>query len=130
MYKKYFFLLSIILSKEDVFQCAPCKLPKYCGFASISISRVITSVFKMCSSLIFSLLFDCFLQNLTSNISVTPVDCLSPDKADGSACQKQMVFGVVTAIDLLNYITTHEGRDHSSSEYSLSETMSLSAISV
>ncbi|KAE8299189.1 Cystathionine beta-synthase [Larimichthys crocea] len=27
-------------------------------------------------------------------------------KADGSACQRQMVFGVVTAIDLLHYITT------------------------
>ncbi|TMS06178.1 Cystathionine beta-synthase [Larimichthys crocea] len=32
-------------------------------------------------------------------------------KADGSACQRQMVFGVVTAIDLLHYITTHEGPD-------------------
>uniref|UniRef100_A0A4W6FFP3 Cystathionine beta-synthase n=1 Tax=Lates calcarifer TaxID=8187 RepID=A0A4W6FFP3_LATCA len=27
-------------------------------------------------------------------------------EADGSACQRQVVFGVVTAIDLLNYITT------------------------
>lgn len=35
-------------------------------------------------------------------------------KADGSACQRQMVFAVVTAIDLLNYITTHEREDHSS----------------
>ncbi|XP_019116714.2 cystathionine beta-synthase b [Larimichthys crocea] len=34
-------------------------------------------------------------------------------KADGSACQRQMVFGVVTAIDLLHYITTHEGPDGS-----------------
>ncbi|XP_071332830.1 cystathionine beta-synthase b isoform X2 [Trachinotus anak] len=29
-------------------------------------------------------------------------------EADGSACQRQVVFAVVTAIDLLNYITTHE----------------------
>ncbi|TKS66995.1 Cystathionine beta-synthase [Collichthys lucidus] len=34
-------------------------------------------------------------------------------KADGSACQRQMVFGVVTAVDLLHYITTHEGPDGS-----------------
>eukprot|EP00064_Thunnus_orientalis_P001639 superscaffoldBa00000112_g1642 len=46
-------------------------------------------------------------------------------KADGSACQRQMVFAVVTAIDLLNYITTHEREDHSSSECSLSDDASL-----
>uniref|UniRef100_A0A8C4EC16 Cystathionine beta-synthase n=1 Tax=Dicentrarchus labrax TaxID=13489 RepID=A0A8C4EC16_DICLA len=51
-------------------------------------------------------------------------------KADGSSCQKQMVFGVVTAIDLLNYITTQKGQDRLSSECSLSETMSMSPISV
>ncbi|XP_035531815.1 cystathionine beta-synthase b [Morone saxatilis] len=50
--------------------------------------------------------------------------------ADGSACQKQMVFGVVTAIDLLNYITTQERQDCLSSECSLSDAMSLSSISV
>ncbi|XP_047225634.1 cystathionine beta-synthase b isoform X2 [Girardinichthys multiradiatus] len=33
-------------------------------------------------------------------------------EADGSVCPRQMVFGVVTAIDLLNFITTHEGQDH------------------
>uniref|UniRef100_A0A667XZN9 Cystathionine beta-synthase n=1 Tax=Myripristis murdjan TaxID=586833 RepID=A0A667XZN9_9TELE len=31
--------------------------------------------------------------------------------ADGLACSRQMVFGVVTAIDLLNYITTRERRN-------------------
>uniref|UniRef100_A0A673Y737 Cystathionine beta-synthase n=1 Tax=Salmo trutta TaxID=8032 RepID=A0A673Y737_SALTR len=30
--------------------------------------------------------------------------------ADGSSCPRQMVFGVVTSIDLLNYITTRERR--------------------
>uniref|UniRef100_A0A8K9Y1A7 Cystathionine beta-synthase n=1 Tax=Oncorhynchus mykiss TaxID=8022 RepID=A0A8K9Y1A7_ONCMY len=30
--------------------------------------------------------------------------------ADGSSCLRQMVFGVVTSIDLLNYITTRERR--------------------
>ncbi|KAF1382680.1 hypothetical protein PFLUV_G00146280 [Perca fluviatilis] len=35
------------------------------------------------------------------------------NKADGSTCQKQMVFGIVTAIDLLNYITTDDSQDHS-----------------
>uniref|UniRef100_A0A4W6FFM0 Cystathionine beta-synthase n=1 Tax=Lates calcarifer TaxID=8187 RepID=A0A4W6FFM0_LATCA len=46
-------------------------------------------------------------------------------EADGSACQRQVVFGVVTAIDLLNYITTHERLDQSSSECSLSDDVSL-----
>ncbi|XP_056145115.1 cystathionine beta-synthase b [Lampris incognitus] len=41
--------------------------------------------------------------------------------ADGKACPRQMVFGVVTAIDLLNYITTRERRERSLSECSLSE---------
>ncbi|KAM4608590.1 cystathionine beta-synthase b [Polymixia lowei] len=44
---------------------------------------------------------------------------------DGSPCLRQMVFGVVTAIDLLNYITTHERRERSLSECSLSDDMSL-----
>uniref|UniRef100_A0A8D0A5C3 Cystathionine beta-synthase n=1 Tax=Sander lucioperca TaxID=283035 RepID=A0A8D0A5C3_SANLU len=34
-------------------------------------------------------------------------------QTDGSTCQKQMVFGIVTAIDLLDYITTDESQDHS-----------------
>uniref|UniRef100_A0A7N8XRM3 Cystathionine beta-synthase n=1 Tax=Mastacembelus armatus TaxID=205130 RepID=A0A7N8XRM3_9TELE len=42
--------------------------------------------------------------------------------ADGSAPQKQMVFGVVTAIDILNYITPREKQDGSSS---LSDNVSL-----
>ncbi|XP_071372254.1 cystathionine beta-synthase b [Centroberyx affinis] len=45
--------------------------------------------------------------------------------ADGSACPRQMVFGVVTAIDLLNHITTRERRERSLSECSLSDDMSL-----
>ncbi|XP_067111172.1 cystathionine beta-synthase b [Osmerus mordax] len=40
--------------------------------------------------------------------------------ADGSVCTRQMVFGVVTAIDLLNYITTRERRERTLSECSLS----------
>ncbi|XP_072252893.1 cystathionine beta-synthase b [Leuresthes tenuis] len=36
-------------------------------------------------------------------------------EADGSVCQRQMVFGVVSAIDLLNYITAQEGQDCSTS---------------
>uniref|UniRef100_A0A667YDS9 Cystathionine beta-synthase n=1 Tax=Myripristis murdjan TaxID=586833 RepID=A0A667YDS9_9TELE len=44
--------------------------------------------------------------------------------ADGLACSRQMVFGVVTAIDLLNYITTRERRERSLSECSLSDDMS------
>ncbi|XP_070771102.1 cystathionine beta-synthase b [Enoplosus armatus] len=45
-------------------------------------------------------------------------------KADGSAFQRPMVFGIVTAIDLLNYITSDERHDRSSSECSLSDEMS------
>ncbi|MBN3318456.1 CBS synthase, partial [Atractosteus spatula] len=33
---------------------------------------------------------------------------LLPDLSDGSPCLKQMVFGVVTAIDLLNFVTAKE----------------------
>jgi len=40
--------------------------------------------------------------------------------SDGSAQPRHMVFGVVTAIDLLNYITTRERRERSMSECSLS----------
>ncbi|KAL4656988.1 cystathionine beta-synthase isoform X1 [Arapaima gigas] len=36
--------------------------------------------------------------------------------SDGSPCLKQMVFGVVTAIDLLNFVTTQEQRERSVSE--------------
>uniref|UniRef100_A0AAY4BNH7 Cystathionine beta-synthase n=1 Tax=Denticeps clupeoides TaxID=299321 RepID=A0AAY4BNH7_9TELE len=39
--------------------------------------------------------------------------------ADGSPVLKQMVFGVVTAIDLLNYVATREKRERSLSECSL-----------
>uniref|UniRef100_A0A669EZU4 Cystathionine beta-synthase n=1 Tax=Oreochromis niloticus TaxID=8128 RepID=A0A669EZU4_ORENI len=31
---------------------------------------------------------------------------------DGSALQREILFAVVTSIDLLSYITTHEGQDH------------------
>ncbi|XP_071774051.1 cystathionine beta-synthase a isoform X1 [Centroberyx gerrardi] len=47
---------------------------------------------------------------------------LSPDKedtndlTDGSPSLKQMVFGVVTAIDLLNFVTAREKRERSMSE--------------
>uniref|UniRef100_A0A673KSC2 Cystathionine beta-synthase-like n=1 Tax=Sinocyclocheilus rhinocerous TaxID=307959 RepID=A0A673KSC2_9TELE len=40
---------------------------------------------------------------------------------DGSPKMRQMVFGVVTAIDLLNYVATRERRERSLSECSLSE---------
>ncbi|XP_070694155.1 cystathionine beta-synthase b [Pempheris klunzingeri] len=46
-------------------------------------------------------------------------------KADGSACRRQTVFGVATAIDLLNYITTDERRRRSSSECPQSDPKSL-----
>ncbi|KAI3355824.1 hypothetical protein L3Q82_004385 [Scortum barcoo] len=48
-------------------------------------------------------------------------------EADGSACQKQMVFGVVTAIDLLNYITRDDGQ-RDSSECLLSDELSPSPV--
>lgn len=51
-------------------------------------------------------------------------------KADGSASRRQMVFGVVTAIDLLDYVTAAEGQDHSSPECPLSGELVLSPISV
>uniref|UniRef100_A0A8B9L4T3 Cystathionine beta-synthase n=1 Tax=Astyanax mexicanus TaxID=7994 RepID=A0A8B9L4T3_ASTMX len=38
---------------------------------------------------------------------------------DGSSTLKQMVFGIVTAIDLLNYVTTRERRERTLSECSL-----------
>uniref|UniRef100_A0AAY4BQZ8 Cystathionine beta-synthase n=1 Tax=Denticeps clupeoides TaxID=299321 RepID=A0AAY4BQZ8_9TELE len=41
--------------------------------------------------------------------------------ADGSPVLKQMVFGVVTAIDLLNYVATREKRERSLSECSLED---------
>ncbi|XP_062862444.1 cystathionine beta-synthase-like protein isoform X1 [Trichomycterus rosablanca] len=40
---------------------------------------------------------------------------------DGSSTLKQMVFGIVTAIDLLNYVTTRERRERSLSECSLTD---------
>ncbi|XP_037542965.1 cystathionine beta-synthase b [Nematolebias whitei] len=36
-------------------------------------------------------------------------------EGDGSACERQMVFGVVTAIDLLNFIAAHEEQHRSPS---------------
>ncbi|KAM4559212.1 cystathionine beta-synthase b isoform 1-T4 [Odontesthes bonariensis] len=42
-------------------------------------------------------------------------------EADGSVCHRHMVFGVVSAIDLLNYITAHEGHDCSTSKSSPSD---------
>ncbi|XP_059355655.1 cystathionine beta-synthase b [Carassius carassius] len=41
--------------------------------------------------------------------------------SNGSPKMRQMVFGVVTAIDLLNYVATRERRERSLSECSLSE---------
>lgn len=38
------------------------------------------------------------------------------DLTDGSAVLKQMVFGVVTAVDLLNFVTGVEKRERSMSE--------------
>lgn len=40
----------------------------------------------------------------------------SPDLTDGSPSLKQMVFGVVTAVDLLNFVTGRERRERSMSE--------------
>ncbi|XP_066497085.1 cystathionine beta-synthase-like [Hoplias malabaricus] len=42
---------------------------------------------------------------------------------DGSSTLKQMVFGIVTAIDLLNYVTTRERRERTLSECSLPDEM-------
>lgn len=41
---------------------------------------------------------------------------LPPDLTDGSPSLKQMVFGVVTAVDLLNFVTGRERRERSLSE--------------
>lgn len=38
------------------------------------------------------------------------------DLTDGSTIMKHMVFGVVTAIDLLNFVTAREKRERSISE--------------
>lgn len=38
------------------------------------------------------------------------------DLTDGSTIMKHMVFGVVTAIDLLNFVTAREKRERSLSE--------------
>lgn len=53
----------------------------------------------------------------------TCVDCrlCVADMSDGSPKMRQMVFGVVTAIDLLNYVTMRERRERSLSECSMSE---------
>lgn len=40
----------------------------------------------------------------------------SADLTDGSPSLKQMVFGVVTAVDLLNFVTGRERRERSLSE--------------
>lgn len=48
----------------------------------------------------------CWMQH---HVSVTTDLCHSPEKADGSASQKQTVLSVVTEIDLLSYITSHKG---------------------
>ncbi|GAA6096480.1 cystathionine beta-synthase-like, partial [Tachysurus ichikawai] len=42
---------------------------------------------------------------------------------DGSSLLKKMVFGIVTAIDLLNFVTTRERRERSLSECSLPDDM-------
>uniref|UniRef100_A0A8C9VCS3 Cystathionine beta-synthase n=1 Tax=Scleropages formosus TaxID=113540 RepID=A0A8C9VCS3_SCLFO len=49
---------------------------------------------------------------------VSPISFLlgCTDMADGSSNLKQMVFGVVTAIDLLNFVTAREKRERSVSE--------------
>ncbi|XP_022596447.1 cystathionine beta-synthase-like isoform X1 [Seriola dumerili] len=46
----------------------------------------------------------------TDNIALVVHDHTQYE-ADGSASQRQILFGVVTAIDLLSYITTHESQD-------------------
>ncbi|KAM4562055.1 cystathionine beta-synthase b [Fundulus diaphanus] len=50
----------------------------------------------------------------TQNFALVVHDQTQYD-AEGSVCPRQMVFGVVTAIDLLNFITSHEEPDHSQS---------------
>lgn len=46
------------------------------------------------------------------------IDPLLPptDLTDGSPSLRQMVFGVVTAVDLLNFVTGRERRERSLSE--------------
>lgn len=46
----------------------------------------------------------------------TTLPVLLSDLTDGSPCLKQMVFGVVTAVDLLNFVTGRERRERSMSE--------------
>lgn len=50
---------------------------------------------------------------------------VSPDDADGSACHRTVVLGVVTAIDFLSYITSYERQDSSMSECLLLDNVSL-----
>lgn len=45
------------------------------------------------------------------HLAVVPADL-----TDGSPSLKQMVFGVVTAVDLLNFVTGRERRERSLSE--------------
>lgn len=65
----------------------------------------------------------CLSLSLPSSVSLCVV------MADGSSCPRQMVFGVVTSIDLLNYITTHErrgnARERTMSECSMTSECSL-----
>ncbi|XP_041857928.1 cystathionine beta-synthase b [Melanotaenia boesemani] len=46
-------------------------------------------------------------------------------EADGSSHQRHVVFGIVTASDLLNYIITHEGQNRSPSKCLLSNSPSV-----
>lgn len=59
----------------------------------------------------------------TLNLSLVFYCC--SDEADGSSCERQMLFGVVTASDLLNFITAHEEQHRSASKDSLSNRESL-----
>lgn len=40
--------------------------------------------------------------------------CFCADHTDGSSSKRQMVFGIVTAIDLLNFVTVRERERKSS----------------
>ncbi|XP_065149033.1 cystathionine beta-synthase b isoform X1 [Paramisgurnus dabryanus] len=55
--------------------------------------------------------------------AVSSLNCSTcvADMGDGSSTMRQMVFGVVTAIDLLNFVAIRERRERSMSECSLSE---------
>lgn len=59
-----------------------------------------------------------FLATLSLSVSSSSSLRLVPstDMTDGSPCLKQMVFGVVTAVDLLNFVTGRERRERSMSE--------------